>query len=134
MGVKIFLDDIREPENCLSYMYYRIESLNLIYLEKDWIIVRNYDDFVKKVKTHYKEITHISLDHDLGEDIARYQYENGLFSKRQARINKKKIKSGYNCAKFLEKWYREKKHQLPVIFVHSMNPAGAENIKSILKC
>ncbi len=37
--MKIFLDDIRHPTECINYMYHRIGALNPIYNEK-WEIVR----------------------------------------------------------------------------------------------
>lgn len=129
--MKLFLDDIRFPKDCISYMYTRIGDLNPIYLEP-WTIVRDYMEFLMAVTKHYKEITHISFDHDLaeshytshgktderGELIFEYEYEEG---------------TGYHCAKWLKQFYKEKNLSLPVMFVHSMNPVGTQNIINVFK-
>lgn len=43
--MKIFLDDVRIPEDCAKYMYTRIGPENIRYLDKDWVICKNYDEF-----------------------------------------------------------------------------------------
>ena len=46
---RIYLDDVRTP------------------VKKDWIVVRNYDEFVERVtEIGLENIELISLDHDLG--------------------------------------------------------------------
>lgn len=129
---KVFLDDVRDAVNCTSYMHQRIGKDNPIYFE-EWIVVRNYDDFIKAIKEHINEITHISIDHDLGEDIAREDYLSGLFSKRKARAKKKDVKTGYDCAKWMKEFYEKHEKDLPVIWVHSQNPIGVERIKNLFK-
>lgn len=129
--MKIFLDDIRVPKDCIIHMQQRIGPLCVIYYT-DWIIVRNYDEFVKVIKTNFKEITYVSFDHDLGEDVAKLAIEDGI-SKRKARQAKKNVKSGYDCAKWLRQFYSEAECKLPVMFVHSMNPVGTDNIINVFK-
>lgn len=124
--MKVFLDDVRSPSECVSYMYKRIGSLNPIYLE-EWKVVRNYNDFIKVIRDNDTEITHISFDHDLGEDVAENLVNSG-FSKRKARASKKLVASGYDAAKWLKDWYTRRKLELPIMFVHSMNPIGTQNI------
>ena len=47
---KIYLDDVRTP------------------VDKDWIVVRSYDEFVQKInEIGLENIGLISLDHDLGD-------------------------------------------------------------------
>ena len=58
--MKIFLDDIRQPKECLSYMYHRIGALNPIYSEY-WFVVKNYDQFLNVVCHNADFITHVSL-------------------------------------------------------------------------
>jgi hypothetical protein len=41
--------------------------------------------------------------------------------------------TGYHCAKWMKDFYQENKIELPIIFVHSMNPVGAENIVNLFK-
>ena len=121
---KIFLDDMRQPIDCTSYMYNRIGELYSIYLG-DWIVVRNYEGFVDAVTKHIDEITHVSFDHDLSELhynpntwVEGYEYDE---------------RTGYDCAIWLKHFYDEKKKELPTMFVHSMNPVGTKNIINVFK-
>ena len=129
--MKIFLDDIRNPQECVSYMGKRIGALTYLYMGK-WIVVRNYEQFVDIIANNINIITHVSFDHDLGEDVAKELVESGL-SKRQARKRKKELMSGYDCAKWMKDYYKSKNKQLPTMFVHSMNPVGTENIINLFK-
>lgn len=130
--MKLFLDDVRVPQDCINYMYKRIGTLDSIYLE-EWTVVSNYYDFTHHILNYYDKITHISFDHDLGEDVALAAIERGV-SKRQARKKfKKNVKSGYDCALFVKKFYEERGLELPVLLVHSMNPVGTQNIVNLFK-
>lgn len=125
--IKIFLDDVRQPEDCLGYMHQRIGSLNPIYREK-WEIVRNFDEFVSAIGTAYMakiEITHISFDHDLADihydpttNIESFEYQE---------------KTGLDCAIWFKEFYEKNSLELPVMFVHSMNPVGTKNIIDLFK-
>lgn len=42
-------------------------------------------------------------------------------------------KTGYHCAKWMKDSYEENKIELPVMFVHSMNPVGTDNIINVFK-
>jgi len=123
--MKLFLDDIRQPKDCIAYMHQRIGALNPIYLQ-EWMVVRNYEEFVNAVTEHIDIITHISFDHDLSDehyDPAMYQGEteyNELY-------NQFTEKTGYECAKWFKQFYREKNKTFPVMFIHSMNPTGTQN-------
>jgi hypothetical protein len=123
--VKIYLDDVRTP------------------IDKDWIVVRNYDEFVNKVQEiGLKNIDCISLDHDLGDSAMREYYTNVSpnFSLNYDNITEK---TGYDCAKWLVDYFyyefperidmtkNEKKNGkiiFPLVYVHSHNPVGAHNI------
>ena len=117
--MKVFLDDVRNPVDCISYMYRRIGSDNPIYLQ-DWEVVRDYGEFTRVVKENIDAITHVSFDHDLAlEHYIEEQeraYEEG---------------TGYDCAVWMRNLYRERDIPLPTIYVHSMNPAGVENIRRV---
>lgn len=53
-------------------------------------------------------------------------------SKRKARkVLKKNVKSGYDCAIWIKDFYKNK--ALPIMFVHSQNPIGVENIINLFK-
>jgi hypothetical protein len=127
----LFLDDIRIPSDCSTYMHLRIGKDNTLYL-KEWTIVKNYNEFIRTITDNYFIITHISFDHDLGEDVAIKLRNNG-FSKRKARQSKKEVKSGYDCAKWMKEFYTKHSISQPILFVHSMNPTGTENIINLFK-
>jgi len=115
--MKIFLDDIRCPSECASYMHKRIGKLNPIYLEGNWYVVRNYEQFQQAVIDHSNIITHVSFDHDLADEHYHSSME----------------KTGYDCAKWLKEYYDFREKSLPTMFVHSMNPVGTENIINLFK-
>lgn len=128
--MKLFLDDVRSPMDCIPYMYKRIGALNPIYLE-GWNIVRDYDSFCKAIDKYGDEITHISFDHDLADghyhesmDKGREAYEEHLKTVRE--------KTGLDCAKYFKEKFKDKQ-VWPQLFVHSMNPVGTENIVNLFK-
>lgn len=117
--MKLFLDDYRKPRDCIQYMYQRIGVKNTEYME-DWIIVKNYDEFVKAVSEFSDEIEVISFDHDLADE--HYIMET------DPDYSNYKERTGLDCAKWLLDFYKEKDKNLPRIYVHSMNPVGTDNI------
>lgn len=105
---KLFLDDLRLPKDCLHYMKDRVYDVN-IYADKDWIIVRNKRDFIKKIKNEgMPEI--ISFDNDLGDEQGE----------------------GYECAAFVVEQCLDKNLPFPTSVVHSLNPVASENIQSLI--
>ncbi len=130
--IKLFLDDVRVPKDCLGYMHLRIGAENPIYLE-EWVIARNYDEFVQIVKDNFPNISHVSFDHDLADehydldamsDIEKY---NELYSNF-------KEKTGVDCAEFLKKYYKDNNTPLPEkMYVHSMNTVGMYNIINVFE-
>lgn len=128
--MKIFLDDIRDPSQCASYMHKRIGNLNPIYTEGGWLVVRSYREFVDAVCRYHPDITHVSFDHDLAADhYHELMYESS--EKYYEAIKDSEEKTGYDCAVFLKDFYQGKK--LPVMFVHSMNPVGTQRIIDLFK-
>lgn len=130
--MKIFLDDYRIPLDAAKYMHKRIGKLNPIYLE-EWAIVENYAQFEMVVNSCIKnniEITHVSFDHDLAEEhyAPKEFYDTDWHSKQTF-----KEKTGLECAKFLKDKYAEISKELPIMFVHSMNPVGTQNIINLFK-
>ena len=90
--IKIFLDDIRIP------------------LDEQWIIIKSYYDFIEYIpKIDFKEISEISLDHDLGDES-------------------EKEKTGFDVAKWLVDYCIDNDYIMPQIKVHSSNTVGADNI------
>ena len=93
--MKIFLDDIRFPA------------------AKGWSIVRNSTDFLHTWTFNRDEITHISFDHDLGDNDPE---------------------NGYDCLKLVEEAYAMGKITHPIVMsVHSMNPVGVEKMVKVIK-
>ena len=115
---KIYLDDIRIPN------------------DPEWVIVKNYDEFVIKIKEiGLPNIDTISLDHDLGG-----------FEIVESFNNFDTEKTGLDCAKWVIEYYLENRLQIsnptidglyvdreqdfifPQVCVHSANPVGSNNI------
>lgn len=126
----LFLDDIRDPKDCCHYM----KPVQL-YWYTDFIIVRNYDAFVKLITERYNNGSFpelVSFDHDLADE--HYAPEN-VWHKYDEWAEEKgfKEKTGYDCAKWLVDFCMENKLPLPNYIVHSMNVTGAKNITSYLE-
>jgi len=108
--IRVYLDDIRTP------------------VETNWVVVRNYDEFIKFVsETGLDNIEVISLDHDLG-DSAMQEYYNNVSPNYRLDYNNITEKTGYDCAKWLVEESIKTETRLPEIVVHSANPIGSANI------
>jgi hypothetical protein len=121
----LYLDDVRTPK------------------DGDWIVVRDYEQFVSKVKEIGLENFHtISLDHDLG-DSAMKEYFNNVSPNFKLDYDNIKEKTGLDCAKWLvEEFYTRNPARVtsaysdrrltaisfPRVLVHSANPIGSANI------
>jgi hypothetical protein len=91
--MKIWLDDVRQPPS-------------------GWIHIETVEELIPFFKKNRNKITHLSLDHDLGENIM----------------------SGYDFITWLEKMvFTGKYNSVPDIKVHSANPVGRKNIMQGLK-
>jgi len=107
--MKIYLDDIRTP------------------LDWDWIVVRNYDEFITQVdRIGLENIDLISLDHDLG-DSAMKEWHTNVYHNYTLNYDNITEKTGYDCAKWLVDRWMEGKPVVKVV-VHSANAIGAANI------
>lgn len=125
--MKLFLDDDRLPIDCAAYMHQRIGTLNPIYLQDDWTIVRTYDEFIELVSYASHDITHISFDHDLGKVLDDEENQNLNIE------NAPREYTGYDAAQFVKDIYKWTEEPLPIIFVHTMNPVGRSQIESLFK-
>lgn len=119
--MKLFLDDIRDPSVCATYMHLRVGARNPEYLE-DWKVVRNYEEFITAITEEMPTL--ISFDHDLAAvhydpDSAQESFEYYP-------------ETGADCAKWLRVYCAYTGLPLPECWIHSMNPVGSENIKNIL--
>lgn len=113
----LFLDDIRMPAEVYGY------TNTDIYLLDNWIIVRNYDEFIKHIEENGIPNI-ISFDHDLG--FEHYEEQKNID------YNQFTEKTGYDCAKWLINYCLDNNLNIPTtILIHSMNIVGVENIKSL---
>lgn len=110
MGLRIYLDDVRTPVN-----------------PDEWVIVRNYDEFVETVdKLGLENIDMISLDHDLG-DTAMKEWHRNVYHNYKLDYNNITEKTGMDCAKWLvEQWMDGK--PVVTVYTHSANAIGSANI------
>ena len=113
----IFLDDERFPG---QVKWTQIPDL-------PWTVVRTYGNFraLIQLKGYLPEF--ISFDHDLGIE----HYANLV--KDESDYDKYSEKTGYDCAKWLIEYCCNSEQPVPKYTVHSLNPIGAQNIKSILQ-
>ena len=119
MSYFLFLDDIRQPEDAFTY------TNNNLYVNKKWLVVRSYDEFIKFIQENGVPHT-VSFDHDLADE--HYTQEQVIS------YNSYKEKTGFDCATWLINYCMDNKLQLPTgILIHSMNPVGSENIKSLFR-
>ena len=116
MIYRIYLDDIRTP------------------IDKNWIVVRNYTEFVDKIiELGLENIDVISLDHDLG-DTSLKEYHDNVAPNYILDYSHIYEKTGYDCAKWLVNHFYDnlssenEKFCFPQIYIHSFNPVGAANI------
>lgn len=87
--------------------------------------VNNYKEFVEFIKKNGLP-DFISFDHDLGYN---YLYKD-MIEDYDPDIDEK---NGYDCAKWLVNYCLENNLDMCEYEIHSMNPAGKNNIDSILQ-
>jgi len=129
MKYRIYLDDVRTP------------------IDNDWVVVRDYDEFVTKVQElGLENIETISLDHDLGIS-AMGEYHFNVSPNYTLDYNNITEKTGYDCAKWLVNYFYNTRDKVshtevdgefmnnpvegfifPTVYVHSANPIGSANI------
>lgn len=123
MSYNLFLDD--DP----SRIPHKLSWIELPLVE--WVIVRNYNDFVNYIKEHGIPLR-VSFDHDLADE--HYQ-EYHRMNNSDKKINYENLteKTGFHCAQFLANYCIENNIPIPKYYIHTMNPVGAVNIFSILE-
>lgn len=127
--ILLWLDDKRSPfeKDWIDWLdkYGPIKPPYLV------IWVKSYSEFCEWIKANGL-FSACSLDHDLGDDIAREKVKNGM-SKKQARREKRGTKNGMDCAKFLVEYCMDNNLKLPPYSIQSANTCGRENIDGLLK-
>lgn len=105
----IYLDDLRTP------------------IDPEWIVVRNYDEFVDTVsKIGLENIELISLDHDLGESAMK-EWHTNVYHNYTLNYDNITEKTGMDCTKWLvEQWIEGK--PVVTVKVHSANAVGSANM------
>ena len=134
MSYRLILDDLRTAQQCTvsngKFNYVPLLQLTETKPE-DWVIVRNYDQFVQVIKERGIP-DFISFDHDLDRSAMReyfFAIENG----KPFNYNNVKEKTGLDCAKFLIDKCKESVRILPEITLHTANTLGWENINAELE-
>ena len=118
--MKLFLDDEREPKDVLKYYN------NAIYWEDDWVIIKNYKEFVDYISN--KKIPQIiSFDHDLAQEHYKHS------SAETIPYSEFKIETGYHCLLWLILYCNSKKLKLPDVLIHTMNIKGYDNLKNLVE-
>jgi hypothetical protein len=99
--------------------------------DEDWVVVKNYDEFVKVVTERGLPDT-VSFDHDLAQE--HYPWGNPQLYHPAGPLpyEKYREKTGLDCAKWLVDYCIDHNLELPQWRVHSANPVGAQNIISYL--
>jgi hypothetical protein len=106
---RIYLDDIRTP------------------IDKDWLVVRNFYEFVNLVnKIGLENIELISLDHDLGDSAMREWYKN-VYHNYTLNYDNITEKTGMDCTKWLVEQWMDGKPVVDVV-IHSANAIGSGNM------
>jgi hypothetical protein len=109
MKHRIYLDDVRTP------------------IDKTWIVVRSYDEFVQKINTiGLENIELISLDHDLG-DSAMAEWLYGVVKNYTINYDNITEKTGMDCTKWLVNQWLDGK-PICKVMVHSANAIGSANM------
>jgi hypothetical protein len=109
--MNVFLDDLRIP----SMAHSKGRNLGEEYSNsEDWIIVRDYFEFVDLVNESFDEISLVSFDHDL----ACYKYG--------------KEWTGKDAANYLIEYCLDNNKKFPNWYVHSDNTTGRNNIVSAI--
>jgi hypothetical protein len=109
----IFLDDERKDP---TIVHNNVRGLGIrVGKANNWVIARDYQQFVNLVNSYFEKIEFISFDHD----ISSYdQYQKEL--------------TGKDAANFLIDYCMDNDHILPDWFVHSDNSSGNSNIRQLL--
>ena len=144
MGYNLFLDDIHNPYDVANLNKTTVKDRER-YRNYDWIIVRNYDDFVKTI-TEKGLPDIVSFDHDLAPEHYEILFADENWFKKDKLIidtadwsdeividyDKFTIKTGYHAAEWLLEYCQNTGKEKPICLVHSQNDVGRKNITNLL--
>lgn len=128
MSYRLFLDDFRMPHTVANYM--NPVDLRKEYGKYNWEIVRSFLEFKNKLLSNGLP-THVSFDHDLADEhydgtISEYENIHDYY------VTSDREMTGYDCALFLIDFCKKNELDLPIIYVHSLNPIGRQAIKELI--
>jgi hypothetical protein len=125
----LFLDDIREPNECLTYLH------EPRYGTRKWVVVRSHAEFVQLVVDKWNDGQFpelVSFDHDLADEHYDPTMYHGVDAYNAKSVNFKE-ETGNETARWFVQFCIDQSIELPECLVHSMNPSGKERIKQTLK-
>ena len=125
MPYHLFLDDAREPKD--------VKWLDLP--PYHWVVVKTVNEFINTVMSKGIPET-VSFDHDLAQehyDEYTVAHDERMLSRGTIRYHIFKEKTGYDAAKWLAEECVARNTPIPEYFIHTLNPIGKENIRSILE-
>ena len=117
--ISIYLDDQRTPLEKPS-------------TNSDWVVVRNYEEFVSLVeKTGLENIEIISFDHDLDKSSTMHYLQ---YVKIHYEIDYSQIEepTGLDAVKWLIAHSSMTGKPIPKCYVHSANPIGSGNMMGFI--
>jgi hypothetical protein len=137
MGYHLFLDDER---NLSDVTWVVLPSK----ITNNWVVVRNYDEFVKTV-TSFGTPDYVTFDHDLADEHYKVMVQEVMHSQKHTQFiddehgglnvtfDYGSEKTGYDCCKWLVEFCEDRQVKFPEFEVHSLNPVGRERIRSYIE-
>jgi hypothetical protein len=130
MIYNLFIDDVRLPKDAFLYGETKMLCDHSGINPWLWVVVRNYDDFVKTIEE--KGIPdNISFDCDLSMEHMKH-YMNHTRVSGVYEWENFKNKCGIHCANYLKRLLSDSNLK-PKVYIHSANEVGRRIIKEILK-
>lgn len=127
----LFLDDERLPSS--AYLEKLYDNPHDIYIDKEWLVVENFEQFVDWIKVNGIPKT-ISFDHDLAPShyTPKRFWNNYEKSKEWQEAQVHNEPTGLGCVVWLISYCIKHKLDLPTCYCHSANPVGRDKILSCL--
>jgi hypothetical protein len=128
----LFLDDERMPVNRNRETQMSAHDLtgDKRYFLYDWLIVRNFGEFVKTIEEKGIPLV-CSFDHDL-KDFHYYHYST--YTVYTGKIDYTVVEgTGYECAKWLINYLMDNNLDAPEILTHTQNRVGGKNIRMLFE-
>jgi|SRR6478609_75894 len=118
----LFLDDIRQPSSVGNYIF--PVSLRTLYRLEEWVIVRNYEEFVTTLLRDGIPAM-VSFDHDLADIHYEPEEYKESFEYHE--------ETGYEALKYLVTYCIDHSLPIPVCHFHTSNTVGKANMEAYLK-